>query len=201
MPAYSLDDGTVGISMTEDTSIEPACETIKAYRFDFIVALRVCVSIACVSSLFGATLIIGTFLAFKELRTKARQLLVQLSITDFLVAISHLIGVNVNLPKFMNKICLDYEGNHTNITDDLFCQVQGGVTVFSTISSYLWTIAVAYYLLMVIVFESQRLGKWMVYLSYPICWGLPAVLTAVIGYYRFLGFRPNIGTGKSFTLS
>lgn len=193
----SLDWNEVVFSDTtaNESSLVP-CEPIPAYRYDYIVAMRVCVSITCVLSMFGAGLIMGTFIAFKELRTKARQILVQLSIADFIVAASHLFGVNINLPKFAETVCRDYEDNG-NITSDLFCKVQGGVTVFSSVGSYLWTIAVAYYLLVIIVFESQRVGKWLVYISYPVCWGIPAVLVCILGYYRYLGFRPNLDAGES----
>ena len=187
--------------MDINTTNELLCEPALAYTFGFVVALRVCVSITCVLSMFGASLIIGTFVAFKELRTKARQILVQLSIADFLVASSQLFGVNINLPKLMENICIDYEGNQTNVnfTDDIVCQVQGGITVFSTVSSYYWTLTVAFYLLVIIVFESQRVGRWLMYFSYVVCWGIPAVLVFNLGFLKFLGFRPNLYVGKSTT--
>lgn len=202
MSYSSLEWGGEGTNTNINIATESPCDpTLIAYRFGFVVALRVSVSITCLLSMFGASLIIGTYVAFKELRTKARQILVQLSIADFFVASSELLGVNINFPKFMEKICSDYEEHDNNITSDLFCQIQGGITVFSTVSSYFWTIAVASYLLMIIVFESQRVGKWLMYMSYPICWGVPAVLVLTLGFLKYLGFRPNLGAGKSYNHS
>lgn len=184
-----------GSNKTPEITLAP-CNPILAYSTGFVVALRVAVSITSLLSILGAGLIIGTFVAFKELRTKARQILVQLSVADLLVAIAHLFGVNINLPKFTNAICDDYERSSHNISNDLFCQIQGGVAVFSTVGSYFWTIAVAYYLLVIIVFESQRVGKFLLFISYPLCWGFPGILVIILGLKGYLGFRPSLDASK-----
>ncbi len=172
------------------------CTPIPAYQFGFVLAQRIIVTFLSLLSMFGAGLIIGTFLGFKELRTNARQILVQLSIADFVVATSHFLGVNFTLPKFTNKICAKYELRDHNITSDMFCQVQGGMAVFSTVASYFWTIAVAYYLLVTIVFENKKLGKVLLVLSYPLCWGFPGILVFVLGFKHYLGFRPSLDASK-----
>lgn len=179
------------------TTLEPAkpCMPIPAYNPTFISLLQVSVTIMSVFSILGAGLIILTFIAYKTLRTRARQILVQLSIADLTVATTHLIGVNVNLPKYAGMICSKHADNDLNITSDIFCKVQGGVTIYFTIGSYLWTIAVAIYLLTVIVFESQRVGKWLTYLFYPLCWGVPAVVIAVFSFQHAFGFHANVDAG------
>ena len=178
---------------TTEIAMEP-CHPIPAYKSDFVTAMRVIVTFVSILSLFGAGLIIVTYVAFKEHRTKARQILVQLSIADILVAVAHIFGVNVTLPKFTNLICDDFY----NATSDVLCQVQGGIAVFSTTGSYLWTIAVAYYFLVIIVFESQKIGKLLLIVSYPICWGFPAILVIILGVQGYLGFQPNLDASKSY---
>jgi len=181
---------------TPEITMEP-CHPILAYRSGFVIAMRVTVTIVSILSLLGAGLIIVTYVAFKEHRTKARQILVQLSIADILVAAARIFGVNVTLPKFTNTVCDDFENTSQLIISDTYCQVQGGIAVFSTIGSYFWTIAVAYYFLVIIVFESQKIGRLLLVVSYPICWGLPAILAITLGVEGYLGFRPNLDTSKS----
>lgn len=172
------------------------CITIPAYHPVFITVQQVFVSVTTVLSMLGAVLITGTFVAFKKLRTRARQILVQLSVADFGVAASQLVGVNVNLRKYAGHICSQVAEDDYNFTSDTLCQVQGGFTIFFTVSSYCWTIAVAVYLLTVIVFESQRVGKWMMYAFYPLCWGVPAAVVLVFGLRKAIGFHANVDAGE-----
>ncbi len=174
------------------------CTPIPAYHHSFILVLQVCVNLICILSMMGAGLIILTFLAYKTLRTRARQILVQLSIADFVVAASHLVGVNFNLRKYAGLVCSNQSSADINITSDTFCKIQGGVTTYSTISSLFWTISVAVYLLTVIVFESQRVGKWMTYAFYPLCWGLSALVILGYALKKSFGFHANVDTGMSW---
>ncbi len=71
-----------------------------------VITVRVGVGTASALSLFGASLIVHTFLAYRDLRTPARQLLVNLSIADLTVAVSHLVGLFANLSKWIETyIC------------------------------------------------------------------------------------------------
>lgn len=182
-------------SVVTDITLGPSCTPIPAYHPTFIIVTQAFVSATTVLSILGSVLIVGTFIAFKNLRTRARQLLVQLSIADFAVAASQLVGVNVNLQKYAGHICTGMDQADFNITSDTFCKVQGGLTIFFTVSSFFWTVAVAIYLLTVIVFESQRVGKWLTYLSYPVCWGVPAVIVMAFGLRKSIGFHANVDTG------
>ena len=69
-----------------------------------VLGIRVGVGTASSLSLIGSALIIFTFVAYRDLRTTARQLLVNLSIADFLVASSHLVGLLENSSKY-KKLC------------------------------------------------------------------------------------------------
>lgn len=179
------------------TPLNPSiCHTIPAYTPNFILALQVLVNLVCILSMLGAALIIYTFIAYKTLRTRARQILVQLSIADFGVAASHLVGVNVNLHRYAKHVCIESPESDVVTENSTICTVQGAVTTYSTIGSLFWTIAVGVYLLTVIVFESQRAGKWLTYAFYPVCWGLPAVVILAYALEKSFGFHANVDTGK-----
>lgn len=173
--------------------------TLPVYDHRFVATLTAAVVVTSLLSVFGSSLIIFTYAAFKSLRTVAREILVQLSIADTIVALSHLVGVLVNLPRFVPKPHETPEQVVDNDTDrvrDIVCEVQGGATMFGTLSSFLWTIAVAVYLLTIIVFERQQFAKWLRYTFYPICWGIPLSLTLWFGLDHYLGFEESIDVGR-----
>lgn len=167
------------------------------YDHRFVATLSAAVVTTSLLSVCGSSLIIFTYAAFKSLRTVAREILVQLSIADIVVALSHLVGVVVNLPRFIPKPCESPENVMGRTDADIACQVQGAATMFGTISSFLWTIAVAVYLLAIIVFERQQLAQWLRFIFYPICWGIPLSLTVWFGLDSYLGFEESIDVGES----
>ena len=174
-------------------NISDNCTAIHVATHAFILTQQITVCLTCVLSIFGAGLIIFTYVAFKDLRTGARELLVQLSIADICVALSHMVGVLVNLPKHAHPC-------HNPVVEDgstdVVCEVQAGVTMFGVVSSFLWTLAVAVYLLVIIVFEKQVVGRRLRFVFYPICWGIPLTLAIVFGCQGYLGFDDSLDVGK-----
>lgn len=154
--------------------------------------MQIAVSVTCVLSILGSSLIVLTYVLYKELRTTARQLLVNLSIADWIVAASHMTGVLTNYKRFSEHSCNDtrVSPQHT----DTWCEIQGGLAMFSSLSSFLWTVAVAVYLFVIIV--AQRRGKRLVPVLYVLCWGIPAVLAVALGAKRYLGFEGGVDAGK-----
>lgn len=73
------------------------------YDRRFVATLTAAVVITSLLSVFGSALIIFTYAAFKNLRTIAREILVQLSVADIIVAVSHIVGITANLPRFIPK--------------------------------------------------------------------------------------------------
>ena len=173
------------------------CTQIPVYEHRFVVALTFAVVITSLLSVFGSGLIIFTYAAFKNLRTVAREILVQLSIADVVMCLSHIVGVLGNLPRFIPQHCEPPEILANTSDKDLACKIQGGATMFGTISSFLWTIAVAVYLLTIIVFEKQQFARWLRFTFYPICWGIPFSLVVWFGFNNYLGFEESVDIGKS----
>ncbi len=166
------------------------CSPIPSESPAFIHSLQVAVSVTCVLSILGASLIIVTYALYKDLRTTARQLLVNLSVADWIVAASHMLGVLTNYKRFLHHSCNDTRVSST----DTWCEIQGGFAMFSSLSSFLWTIAVAVYLFVIIVM--QRRGQRLVPVFYVVCWGIPAVLTIVFGAKKYLGFEGTVDGGE-----
>lgn len=178
--------------MEPEGNISANCTAIPVATSAILLTQQITVSLTCILSILGAGLIIFTYVAFKDLRTGARELLVQLSIADICVALSHMIGVIVNLPKHAHPC---HDPVVEDGTRDVVCEVQAGVTMFGVVSSFLWTLAVAIYLLVIIVFEKQVVGKRLRFVFYPVCWGIPLVLAIVFGCLGYLGFDDSLDIG------
>ena len=179
-----------------DNSTTPNCTHMPVYDHVFLAVLKAAVTVTCLFSTCGAGLIIFTYAAFKDLRTIAREILVQLSVADIIVALSHLVGVLAVLPRYTPKPC-ELPENVTDFSDeDVLCEVQGGVTLFGTVSSFLWTIAVALYLLTIIVFERPRVARFLRFAFYPMCWGIPLSLVIYFALKGYLGFEESIDIGE-----
>lgn len=161
---------------------------------DFLLSLRVVVGITCLLSIFGASLIIFTYAVFKDLRTFARQMLVNLSVADIMVAASHFVGLVAKVERF-----IPYYSNSTqNNTTDRLCSTQAAFTMYGSISSFLWTMALGIYMLMVIVLRRPDFAKYFVSVCYMVCWGMPLalVLWFALVHPTYLGFAEGADVGK-----
>ena len=166
---------------------------------DFFLALRVVVGITCIVSIFGACMIIFTYVAFKNLRTLARQQLVNLSVADIVVAASHFVGL---VALRVEDYAADTFNNESNVsnssTQGTLCKVQGGFTMYGSIASFLWSLALGFYLLMIIVWRRPNFTRYLLFVYYPVCWGVPLALTLSFALQKptFLGFVKDADIGK-----
>lgn len=158
-----------------------------------ITSVKVLTGVASSISIAGACWIIITYFAFKDLQTTARQLLVNLSIADILVASSHFVGVMVNYERFLFN-----NGINTSVHDP-YCRSQAAVAVFGSISSFLWTMSIAVYMLALTLSWNRKMLKIMVVFMYVICWGVPLVFVIVDIAKEFLGFQYT-GSTSTFKL-
>ncbi len=161
---------------------------------DLILWLQIIVGITCVLSILGASLIILTYVLYKDLWTTARQLLVNLSVADILVATTHFVGL-FYFQKFLPS-STDYIDSNT----DTLCSIQGAILMVGTIASCLWTLSLAVYLLIILLLKRPHLAKRFVLVFYAICWGVPVALTVWFLVKRFHGFAESADIGEWFTL-
>ena len=159
----------------------------------FIKAVQVTAGITSILSTLGASLIIFIYIAFRNLRTTARQLLVSLSIADIIVAISHFVGLFANFKRFIYQY--NNETWNTSTTDPL-CITQAAFSMFGTLASFLLSLAIGVYLVGILVWKKPRSWKKLFPIFYIICWGLPAIVVIPNLAKRLFGFAlgANIGT-------
>ncbi len=159
---------------------------------NYLLSLRIVVIAVCVLSILGASLIILTYVLYKDLRTTARQLLVNLSVANIVIAVSHIAGTFI-VQKFVEK----KDDRVVFVVDtDPVCSAQAAFTMFGALSSLLWTMTLAVYMFVMIVLSRPRLAKKLMYIFYPVCWGGPLVLTVCFAAIGYLGFIPGIDRGE-----
>lgn len=146
---------------------------------------RAVVLLSCVLSALGSGLLVATHALWPDLRSRARRLLLFLSLADLLSAASYFYGV-----------LQDFTGPSWD------CVLQGALSTFANTSSFFWTVAIALYLYLSIVRATRgpRAGhllwtfhvvRWVAaeLLSFDSpaptpTWSLPAVPLALVSLWR-----------------
>ena len=147
----------------------------------------------CVLSILGTVLISFTYLCFKHLRNKPRELVLHLSLMDFMVACANLIGIFVDYNKLLYPDASSPNPNYD--IDNGFCIAQASFAMYGTLGSILWTNALAVYFYMRVVVNNSKLCDRIVYSFYAICYGLPLIMTVWFASTGRLGYDPLYGSG------
>ena len=126
--------------------------------------------VTCFLSMFGSLSIILTYAAFADLRSTSRRLLVYLSLMDFGTALANSYGL---FSAFSSTT--------------IGCKIQAGVAIFTSLSSFLWTISLGAFLFATIVLERQTLARRLVVLFHVLAWGIPIVVTSAAAALDVLG--------------
>ena len=161
-----------------------------------ILATQLAGSITCVLSILGASLIIFTYVAFKDLRTIARQLLVSLSVADIIIVLSHFIGLFANYRRFIIVDDDGVRGVSNSSSRDAVCIIQGAFSAFGTIASLLLSMLIAFYLLVLTQSKSTKPARRLLPFIYIVSWGVPLIIVAVVAGLQSFGYEAisNPGT-------
>ena len=149
--------------------------------------------VTCTLSVLGTVLIFLTYLCFKNLRTKPRELVLHLSLMDFTVAFSNLIGIFVNYNKLLSPHASTPNPNYD--LDKGFCIAQASFAMYGTLGSILWTNALAVYFYVRVALDNSKLCRQIVFCFYAICYGLPLLVTVWFASTGRLGYDPLYGSG------
>lgn len=120
---------------------------------------RVLTTIAASLSLLGASIIIGTFIVWKDFRSTSRRILVYISIGDFFIAGGNLFGVWQ--PR----------------DDSTVCRSQSFVTTCASLWSFFWTTFLAIFMYTVVVKKKTNKAETMLKFYHFIGWGVPLAIT------------------------
>lgn len=183
-------------SITEDST--NMSTIIEGPFFHKHVAIRVVVGVTCSLSMLGALLIILSYICIKDIRTKARQVLVHLSIADFGVACANFIGVCVYFDQYIRHCPFESKaGNESFFENDLkahtvsngvntwtscevllqLCKTQAFMAAYSTLASVLWTLSLAVYIYCLVFHTNKKVHLRVIYFAYVFCWGMPLFIS------------------------
>ncbi|XP_006873156.1 PREDICTED: probable G-protein coupled receptor 157 [Chrysochloris asiatica] len=133
---------------------------------------RAVVLLSCVLSALGSGLLVATHALWPDLRSRARRLLLFLSLADLLSAASYFYGV-----------LQDFSGPSWD------CVLQGALSTFANTSSFFWTVAIALYLYLSIVRAAHCRGSGrLLWAFHIISWGVPLVITVVAVLLKKIGY-------------
>lgn len=182
------DNSSAGIPISEP----PYCVD---GHFNFIPGYtRVIAAITCALSILGAVLIIFSYAFFKELRNKAREVIVHISAMDLLTVAANLFGIIINFDSHLYHVDPLVLPPHYE-TYNTLCKGQATVAVFGNLSSVLWTIAIAVYFYICIMTDNKKTAKRSLYFFYLICYGLPVLIVVWFLPTGKIGYAPIGGSG------
>ena len=183
------------------------------FYMDKRVTVRVPVMITCALSIIGSLLIVLSFMCFKDLRSRGRQILVNISIMDLGVASFNLIGASVYFGQYYTKtIEKNCTTNHYVIRNtymeneecimcpktaaiSILCLSQAFFSTFFTLSSILWTNSLSFYLYFRIVHNGTNMARNSLWFSYVSCYCLPLLVSLWLLFTGRLGYSPYESMG------
>ncbi|XP_005620658.2 G-protein coupled receptor 157 [Canis lupus familiaris] len=133
---------------------------------------RAVVLLSCALSALGSGLLVATHALWPDLRSRARRLLLFLSLADLLSAASYFYGV-----------LQDFAGPSWD------CVLQGALSTFANTSSFFWTVAIALYLYLSIVRAARepRTGR-LLWAFHVVSWGVPLAITVAAVALKKIGY-------------
>ncbi|XP_024098895.1 G-protein coupled receptor 157 isoform X2 [Pongo pygmaeus] len=133
---------------------------------------RAVVLLSCALSALGSGLLVATHALWPDLRSRARRLLLFLSLADLLSAASYFYGV-----------LQDFAGPSWD------CVLQGALSTFANTSSFFWTVAIALYLYLSIVRAARgpRTDR-LLWAFHVVSWGVPLVITMAAVALKKIGY-------------
>ena len=142
----------------------------------------------CLLSIFGSLAIILTFAFVKVIRSKARELLVHLSLMDLMYSTANLVGLWLPYHK---HLITNNTNTSTYSTYHDVCEAQAFLAIYGTIGSVLWTLGLAVYLYYRIVSRDKVVTRRVVIVLYVLCYSLPLYVTLWLLIQKKLGYAGN----------
>ena len=125
------------------------------------VTVRCVAGVTCVLSMLGSALVILSY-CFKDVRSPARHILVNLSLMDFGVGLANFIGITVFFDRYYfnpsTGATVPPSFFNMSYMDDL-CKAQAFFAAFTTFASVFWTITLAMYMYLLVFKYWKQMNK------------------------------------------
>ena len=171
--------------------------------YDKSVYVRLVSGVTCGASVVGSVLIILSYLCFKRLRTRVRQILLHISVADAGVATANLVGAAVYFDRYYHVQCekdpddgtIIYQLVSPRLYISSLCKAQAFVALYCTYNSILWTVSLAVYLYFILVHHGTLNAKRFLMFAYFFCYGMPLLLSLWALLTGRLGYSPYNSAG------
>ena len=181
--------------MTLDLGLLNTTKAFWVPPFPKDVAMRAVVGVSCGLSIIGSLVIILSYILFKKRRTRAREILLHISLMDLGVALANLIGLSVYFDQYyIYNLYINASYGVPRYIDGL-CKTQAFFAIYCTHASVLWTIALAGFLYFVIVYQKSRIATYFLWSSYIFCYAVPFLVTMWLVLTKRLGYSPFDSSG------
>ena len=158
-------------------------------------SLRAVVGVSCCLSILGSLLIILSYILFKKRRSRAREILLHISFMDLGVALANLIGLSVYFDRFYLIEYREIRNESVPAYIVGFCKTQAFFANYCTISSILWTVALAGFLYLLIIHHRTRIAIYFHRASHIVCYALPLLVSLWLVFTKRLGYSPLDSSG------
>ena len=183
-------------TVTTDVTAPAPSTTALPWVYEKDIGVRVVSGASSALSILGSALIILSYVCFRNVRTRARLILVHLALSDMGVGLSNLIGIIVNFDQYYkhSHSIVETEPYKPNITIDILCKTQAFTAEYFTLTSVLWTISLAVYMYL-LMSQNQKHLRVFLWLSYAFCYGIPLLVTGWMMWTQRLGYSPYDSSG------
>ena len=170
-----------------------ATDLYPAVKPQYLCALKVIVGTICMASILGALLIIAVYIC--GVRSRVRYIVVCISVADILVAWAHIWGISSHYERSFNAY---RSANSSEHYADTGCAVQATLAVYGTLASFLWTVALAWFVFFSLCCPCTKClpgTALSVFIAHIFCWGAPLAVITWLGEGSQLGFSRGISVG------
>ena len=147
--------------------------------------------VAIVSSTFsclGSLLIILTFFILKDMRTGSQKIITLLALADLISAVGYIIGSSNYLQHHKTLNLTDVNTSTSCKSFSNVCTAQAAVTTWSSNVSFYWTVILAFYFFLIIVFKRIKLASRLMVVYNIIAWLVPLIIVIPLLAYNKLGY-------------
>jgi len=152
----------------------------------------------CILSILGSLAIILTYVLVKDIRSKARELLVHISLMDITYSTANLVGLALPYHEQLDDRNNEPNTSAHHSTYYSVCKAQAFIAVYGTIGSVLWTLGLAVYLYYRIVSRDGDVTRRLCRVLYVVCYALPLYATLWLLIDDWLGYPHNVLAGAGW---
>ena len=136
--------------------------------------------VSCSFSCLGSALIIITYFLLKDMRTGSQKIITLLAIADLISAIGYILG--------SSNYIHHYHSTRDCSSFDKLCEAQATITTWSSLVSFLWTVILALYFFLIIVFKRVQVASKLMVVYNFVAWGSPLLIVIPLLCLGKLGY-------------